>query len=82
MDTLMSTEKQRKIKVTRFFEAPAEQVFDAFLDPAKASRFMFSTPTGEMVRAEADPPLARQDSAHAPDQHCSPMPLARISRAG
>lgn len=42
------------VRVTRRFAASAERVFDAFLDPEKAGRFMFSTATGHMVRAEVD----------------------------
>ena len=43
------------VRVTRRFAACAERVFDAFLDPEKAGRFMFATATGQMVRAETDP---------------------------
>lgn len=43
------------VRVTRRFAASAERVFDAFLDPEKAGRFMFATATGQMVRAEVDP---------------------------
>lgn len=50
----MSDKKPVIIKVTRKFNAPAEQVFDAWLDPAKARQFLFATPTGEMIRAEVD----------------------------
>jgi uncharacterized protein YndB with AHSA1/START domain len=42
------------VRVTRHFDASAERVFDAWLDPAKASTFFFATPTGRMVRAEID----------------------------
>jgi uncharacterized protein YndB with AHSA1/START domain len=44
-----------KLVVTRRFDASAERVFDAFLDPSKAGKFMFATPTGTMIRAEVDP---------------------------
>lgn len=42
------------VKVTRRLAASPERVFDAWIDPVRASRFLFKTPTGEMVRAEAD----------------------------
>jgi uncharacterized protein YndB with AHSA1/START domain len=41
-------------RVQRRFDKSAERVFDAFLDPAKAGRFMFSTPKGKMVKVEID----------------------------
>ncbi|MFC3078256.1 SRPBCC domain-containing protein [Phenylobacterium terrae] len=42
------------VRVTRRFRASPERVFDAFLDPAMAGRFMFRTPAGELVRCEVD----------------------------
>jgi len=42
------------VRVTRRFEASPERVFDAWLDPARARRFLFATSTGQMVRAEVD----------------------------
>jgi len=47
--------KSVNVRVTRRFEASAERVFDAFLDPATARKFLFATPTGKMVRVDIDP---------------------------
>ncbi len=40
--------------VTRDFAASPERVFDAWLDPAQAARFLFATPGGEMLQVEID----------------------------
>lgn len=42
------------LKVTRDIDAPPETVFDAWLDPAKARKFLFATPDGEMVKVKID----------------------------
>ena len=42
------------VRVARHFESSAERVFDAWLDPRRAARWLFSTPTGRMVRVEID----------------------------
>jgi uncharacterized protein YndB with AHSA1/START domain len=43
------------VRLARRFSARPDQVFDAFLDPALAGRFMFATPTGHMTKVEIDP---------------------------
>lgn len=42
------------VQVSREFLATAESVFDAWLDPKQAGRFLFVTPTGVMKKVEID----------------------------
>ena len=49
-----------ELTVTHTYAAAPERVFDAWLDPAIARRFLFATPTGEMIRAEVDPKVGGQ----------------------
>jgi uncharacterized protein YndB with AHSA1/START domain len=42
------------IQVDHRYDAPPERVFDAWLDPASACRFLFRTAEGELVRCEID----------------------------
>jgi len=43
------------VRATHRYDASCERVFDAWLDPKIAAKFLFATPTGQMVRAETDP---------------------------
>lgn len=44
-----------RLTVSHTYSSPAERVFDAWLDPDKAGRFLFATPDGEMIKVEIDP---------------------------
>lgn len=50
----MNAETPATVQVKRQFGASAERVFDAWLDPKMACRFLFTTPTGQMVRTDID----------------------------
>lgn len=43
-----------RVIVKHRFAASAERVYDAWLDPEKARRFLFTTATGEIVRCDVD----------------------------
>ncbi|MGB8494747.1 MAG: SRPBCC domain-containing protein [Candidatus Acidiferrum sp.] len=42
------------VQVTRKFSASAERVFDAWLDPNTAGKWLFATPTGKMSKVKID----------------------------
>jgi uncharacterized protein YndB with AHSA1/START domain len=42
------------VRVSRRFDVSPERVFDAWLDPRNAGKWLFATPAGEMVRVEID----------------------------
>jgi len=43
------------VVVARFIDAPPQRVYDAWLIPQNASKWLFATPTGRMIRAEIEP---------------------------
>ncbi len=51
----MTTEAKTRVAVTHRYAAAPERVFDAFLNPAIARRFLFATATGEMIEATIEP---------------------------
>lgn len=50
----MNAESSINVRTARRFAAPPERVFDAWLYPEKARRFLFATESGQMIRAEID----------------------------
>jgi len=51
----MTDGKPIVVRISRRYAFPAERVFDAWLDPEKARKFLFATSKGRMVRAEIEP---------------------------
>jgi uncharacterized protein YndB with AHSA1/START domain len=50
----MSTENKKTLVIRRDYAFTAEEVFDAWLDPELARKWLFATPTGELIRVELD----------------------------
>ena len=43
------------VQVSHTFSASAERVFDAWLDPTRLGKWLFTTPGGEMVHVSVEP---------------------------
>lgn len=50
----MTAKKLATVRVAKHCSASPERVFDAWLDPETARKFLFATKTGKIVRAEID----------------------------
>jgi uncharacterized protein YndB with AHSA1/START domain len=50
----MKNEPHVKVRVIHRFRTSPERVFDAWLDPEKAGKWLFATASGQMVRVEID----------------------------
>jgi uncharacterized protein YndB with AHSA1/START domain len=48
-------QKTATVRAAHRYDAPPQRVFDAWLDPKTAAKFLFATPTGQMIKAEIDP---------------------------
>jgi uncharacterized protein YndB with AHSA1/START domain len=63
LDTARTTVKDNHcmsntvIRVTHRFNASAQRVFDAWLTPAVAARFLFASRTGNILHCEIDPQI-------------------------
>lgn len=45
------------VRVTHRYNVPIERVFDAWLTPSQAARFLFATRTGNVLHCEIDPAI-------------------------
>jgi uncharacterized protein YndB with AHSA1/START domain len=51
----MNSDPRAVVRVTRRFSGSPQRVFDAWLDASTAGKWLFATPSGQMVRVEIDP---------------------------
>src|SRR5688572_7938749 len=48
------------VRVTHRYTVPADKVFDAWLNPQQAARFLFATRTGNILHCEIEPAVGGQ----------------------
>src|SRR6266540_6763946 len=53
-ESFMTVDPNRILRLTRRFNASPERVFDAWLNPETAKKWLFATPADEMYTAELD----------------------------
>jgi uncharacterized protein YndB with AHSA1/START domain len=51
----MDEPSETSVTITRRFNEPAERIFDAWLDPGVAGRWLFATPSGSIVECRIEP---------------------------
>jgi uncharacterized protein YndB with AHSA1/START domain len=51
----MESSSRVAVEAKRQIKATPERVYDAFLDPSTAGKWLFATPTGQMQKVEIDP---------------------------
>lgn len=50
----MTVDREHTLRMTRHFDASPERVFDAWLDPQTAGKWLFTSPSSEKHSAEID----------------------------
>jgi len=50
----MNTESKKKLVIRHAYPFTVEEVFDAWIVPATARKWLFATPTGELIRVDID----------------------------
>jgi uncharacterized protein YndB with AHSA1/START domain len=48
-------DRNTTVRVDHHFRVPAERVFDTWLDPKSARKWLFTAPGGQITRCEIDP---------------------------